>query len=61
MKFNLCNDQPGRLIAVFIISPILFLKGIFYNDIFIVFFSIILFFWDLYHILYTKPNYDLNK
>ena len=59
MNFNFCNDQPGRLFAVFIISPILFFKGVFYNDIFIVFFSIILFFWDLYHILYTKPNNDL--
>lgn len=35
MNFNFCNDQPGRLISVFIISPILFFKGVFYNDIFI--------------------------
>lgn len=39
--FEFCNDQPGRLLAVFLFAPILIL---------------ILFLWDLYHILYTKPN-----
>lgn len=60
MEFIFCNDQPGRLLAVFIIAPILLYKGIFYNDIFIIIFAIILFIWDLYHILYTKPNYNLS-
>jgi len=57
---DFCNDQPGRLLAVFVISPILLCKGVFYNDLFIIIFAILLFCWDLYHIVYTKPNYTLS-
>lgn len=53
------TDQPGRLCAVFYIAPILFLKGIEYNDLFIIIFAIVLFCWDLYWIIYKKPN-DIN-
>jgi hypothetical protein len=55
-SFEFCNDQPGRLLAVFIIAPILMIKGLHYNDYFIIYFSVILFIWDLYHIIYSKPN-----
>jgi hypothetical protein len=64
-SFEFCNDQPGRLLAVFIIAPILMIKGLHYNDYFIISFSLILFIWDLYHIIYSKPNkplyYDIEK
>lgn len=48
------TDQPGRVLAVFVVSPILLFKGLKYKDYFIIIFAIILFFWDLYWIL-TKP------
>lgn len=60
MDFNFCNDQPGRILAVFIIAPILLCKGVYYNDWFVIFFAIILFIWELYHIIYTKPNHYLD-
>lgn len=56
MDFEFYNDQPGRIIALIIIVPILFYKGIKYNDLFIILFSIILFLWDLYWLLTSKPN-----
>ena len=56
MKFNLSNDQPGRLCAVFIVAPILFYKGLQYNDFFIILFSIVLFLWDLFWICTSEPN-----
>ena len=64
-SFEFCNDQPGRFLAVFIIVPILIIKGLHYNDYFIIYFAVILFIWDLYHIIYSKPNipiyYDIEK
>ena len=45
------TDQPGRFLAVFIISPILLYKGYQYRDWFIMSFAIILFLWDLYWLL----------
>lgn len=50
------TDQPGRLIAVFIIAPILAYKALKYHDTFIGVFSIVLFIWDLYWLLYAEPK-----
>jgi len=52
---NGLTDQPGRVIAVFVISPVLFYKGYIYNDYFILLFSIILFCWDLYWLVCKSP------
>ena len=61
MNITFYNDQPGRIIAVTIISPTLLFKGILYNDKFITIFSMLLFFWDLYYLVFTKPNeYIIN-
>lgn len=49
------NDQPGRVLAVFVFAPLLFIKGIRYSDIFLIIFSICLFVWDLYWILFKSP------
>lgn len=54
--FEFCNDQPGRLLAVFLFAPVLIYKGYKYSDKFLILFGLLLFLWDLYHILYTKPN-----
>ena len=59
--FEFCNDQPGRVIAVLIIAPILFMKGYDYNDKFIMMFSIILFIWDFYWLAFTKPNVYIHN
>lgn len=42
------TDQPGRVIAVFVISPLLAYKGYIYKDIFISSFAVTLFIWDIY-------------
>jgi len=53
------NDQLGRLIAVFIIAPILLVKGLYYKDTFIQIFALLLFIWDLYWLL-TQPAKKQN-
>ena len=53
------TDQPGRIFAVFVASPILFYKGIAYNDVFIIAFAIGLFGWDLYWLLFNAPKHSL--
>jgi hypothetical protein len=50
------TDQPGRILAVFIISPILAYKGIIYDDWFIFIFAVILYAWDLYWLLACPPK-----
>jgi hypothetical protein len=49
------SDQPGRIVAVFVVSPILLFKGTVYGDPFIQCFSVLLFVWDLYWILHHPP------
>ena len=49
------SDQPGRIIAVFVVAPILLLKGVRYRDLFIAAFALILFVWDLYWLLCAAP------
>jgi hypothetical protein len=49
------TDQPGRLIAVFILAPLIAYKACIYNDIFLLIFSIMLFMWDLYWLINKKP------
>jgi hypothetical protein len=55
-SFDFCNDQPGRIIAILLIAPILLFKGYTYKDTFIMVFAIILFIWDFYWLTFTKPN-----
>lgn len=45
------TDQPGRVVAVFVVSPILAKKGLDYGDNFIQAFSVLLFTWDFYWLL----------
>jgi hypothetical protein len=49
------TDQPGRLIAVFILAPLIAYKACIYNDTFLLIFSIMLFMWDLYWLINKKP------
>ena len=55
-NFEFCNDQPGRFLAVFVFSPIIIIQGYKYGDTFLIIFGLVLFVWDLYHIIFTKPN-----
>jgi len=49
------SDQPGRVLAVFVIAPVLVWKGWNYRDWFIFIFGIILFLWDLYWLAVKDP------
>ena len=51
------TDQPGRVVAVFVVAPVLLQKGYVYDDIFIKAFSVVLFAWDLYWIV-AKPSLE---
>ena len=54
---NILNtDQPGRILAVFFIAPILAFKGLKYDDWFIFVFALILFAWDLYWLVACPPK-----
>jgi hypothetical protein len=53
--FVKAGDQPGRFVAVFVVSPVLARKGIEYDDFFIKSFSVALFLWDGFWILFKKP------
>lgn len=50
------TDQPGRLLAVFVFSPVLLWKGIKYEDVFLVVFAVLLFAWDAFWILAQPPR-----
>ena len=52
----LYTDQPGRLLAVFILAPLIAYKACIYNDLFLLIFSIMLFIWDLYWLIYKEPS-----
>jgi len=52
----LYTDQPGRIIAVFVIAPIIAYKGYIYKDIFLLIFSILLLLWDSYWLIYKEPR-----
>ena len=55
------SDQPGRIVAIFVISPILAIKAVKYEDWFIFIFALILFGWDLYWILTCPPKNPKNE
>jgi hypothetical protein len=55
------TDQPGRLFAVFILAPLIAYKGYIYNDVFLLIFSIMLFIWDLYWLIYKDPLCNMNS
>ena len=50
------TDQPGRVVAVTIIAPVLAHKGIHYHDTFITGFAVVLFVWDLYWLTCKPPK-----
>lgn len=50
------TDQPGRILAVFIFAPLIAYKACLYDDTFLLIFSIMLFIWDLYWLIYKVPR-----
>lgn len=48
------SDQPGRYVAVLFIAPVLYLKGLKYDDYFIIGFAVVLFAWDMFWLLFKK-------
>ena len=56
------NDEIGKIIAVFIISPILIYKGLIYNDLTLGLLGLMLFLYDSYWIYKSKThNYKNNN
>jgi hypothetical protein len=54
--YNYSNEQPGRLVSLILFAPILLYKGYKYDDIFLIFCSLLLFIWDLYYIINRKSS-----
>ncbi len=50
------SDQPGRIVAVFVVSPILAHKSFAYSDPFLGAFAAALFAWDLWWLLSAPPR-----
>ncbi len=51
------SDQPGRILAVFVLGPIILYKGLItYKDWFLICFAIILILWDLWWIICKPPR-----
>ena len=55
-KRYISTDQPGRVVACFIVAPVLAQKGLYYEDRFIVSFSVLLFAWDMYWLMKHPPK-----
>lgn len=49
------NDQPGRLMAIFLFAPTLIWKGVYRNDIILCVLGVSLLIWDLYWVIFKKP------
>lgn len=50
------TDQPGRVLAVTFFSPLLAYKSWLYQDKSIGAFSVALFLWDMYWLIYHEPK-----
>ena len=50
------SDQPGRVFAIVVFAPLLIYKGSVYNDSWLIILGLLLFFWDLYWIIYYPPK-----
>jgi hypothetical protein len=50
------TDQPGRVVACFIVSPLLIHKGFMYDDSFIKSFAVVLFAWDFWWLVKCPPK-----
>ena len=55
-RFSFCNDQPGRALAIFVFSPLLLYRAYTHKDMYIGIFAVILFVWNMYFMIYTRPN-----
>ena len=53
------TDQPGRIFAILIFSPLLIYKGGIYEDYILILLGILLFLWDLYWIINYPPKSSL--
>jgi hypothetical protein len=54
-KITKITDQPGRIAAIGLASPLLLYKGFIYNDNLLKIFAYLLFFWDLYWLMFKDP------
>jgi hypothetical protein len=50
------TDQPGRVLAVCVLGPVLMWKARTYDDIFIALFAATLIVWDAWWLLFKDPR-----
>ena len=56
------TDQPGRIFTVFVFGPLLFLKGLNYNDYILIFLGLLITFYDLFWLIkYPSKKYMLSQ
>lgn len=61
IKRALGTDQPGRVLAVFVLSPIIAWKAYCYSDWFLAVFAFALFAWDLMWLIRGVPAQDCDR
>ena len=54
------TDQPGRIFAVLVFGPILFLKGLNYKDFLLIFLGLLITFYDLFWLIYYPSKKIVN-
>ena len=54
------TDQPGRIFAVFVFGPILFLKGLNYKDLLLIFLGLLITLYDLFWLIYYPSKKFIN-
>jgi len=54
------TDQIGRYFAIFVFAPILVIKGVTTGDVLLIILGYMLFFWDLYWILFRAPKKSIH-
>tara|TARA_B100001093_G_C26752319_1_gene981740 strand:+ start:1253 stop:1462 length:210 start_codon:yes stop_codon:yes gene_type:complete len=62
MNINInINEQPGRLLGIFLIGPYLIYSGFIYEDIFLKLIGIIFIIYEIFWVLLYKPKFvNLN-
>ncbi len=56
MSMYWITDQPGRLLAVFVLGPALIWKAHAYQDTFIMLFASMLIVWDAWWLFFKEPH-----
>ena len=61
IKLNYFNDEIGKIIVIFIISPIILFKAYLFNDATLALLAILLFIYDFYWLYNYKKHKENNN